>query len=169
MNNRLKREIRTDSLTKTFNRKAIFDILKHEIERSKRNEESLSICILDIDDFKKINDTYGHISGDTVIKEVADVVVQSVRSIDYVGRWGGEEFIVVMPSTCIDEAITAANRISGNIRNLEIISSDRSIRTTATIGVSALYEADTCESLLEKADKNLYKGKSGSKNCVVHG
>jgi len=166
------RELSTiDGLTKILNRGTVSHRLAEEIDRSRRYDHPLSIILCDLDRFKQINDTYGHQAGDAVLQEVAATFVEHARSSDQVGRFGGEEFLLVLPETEIGEAIEVSERL------LVAISSDpfrwgddAETTVTASIGVSALSELaahETSDALVARADKRLYEAKETGRNRVV--
>jgi diguanylate cyclase (GGDEF)-like protein len=154
-----------DQLTGLYNRQKFNDILTKEIKRERRYQNSLSIIIFDIDNFKHFNDTYGHDVGDEVLKAIASILQQSVREHDTVVRWGGEEFIVLLPQTQLDGAKNVAEKIRMAIEKHE----DEKIPApiTASFGVTSLEEKDTDISFIKKADKALYQAKNNGKNQVI--
>ena len=160
----LKRLLVTDTLTGIYNRKHIFDILDKEMERARRYENSFSVIMFDIDRFKSINDNYGHQMGDKVLITAAKAIEKSLRNLDVFGRYGGEEFLAVLPSTGTEDAYTCAERVRKNIENLEI--PDFEGKLTISSGV-AEYNNDECaEILIERADKLLYRAKENGRNRV---
>lgn len=157
-----------DELTKIPNRRSIMEYLENEITRVKRYSSNLSVFILDIDHFKKVNDTYGHLVGDFVLKECAKILSENIRKIDRVGRYGGEEFLGVLPETSLNEALQVAERIRMQVQSKEIITEyNFSINITVSIGVvQFIKNTDTSISLLSRADSALYKAKEGGRNRV---
>lgn len=156
-----------DSLTGLSNRRAFLEILKSEIERSRRYSRFLSILVLDLDHFKKINDTHGHAAGDEMLKAFGDMIEKTLRGIDLAGRLGGEEFCVLLPETAKKSAMDVAERIRHDFSKLRIKSGDNEISTTVSIGVAELGEADiSIETIMERADKGLYKAKQLGRNRV---
>lgn len=154
-----------DQLTGLYNRQKFTEILTKEIKRDKRYTNSLSLILFDIDNFKKFNDDFGHPIGDEVLTTISDVVLTSVREHDTVVRWGGEEFLILVPQTDIQGAINVAEKIRLAI---ETISSEEIPRQiTASFGIAKLSKDDTKESILKKADEALYKAKDAGKNRVV--
>ena len=152
-----------DSLTRLYSRRYIMNRLAEEVERSKRYGESLSVAMLDIDNFKRINDRNGHDVGDEALRRVAELVMDNVRSIDVVGRYGGEEFLIIFPHTPLDHAVKSCERIRKKIEKARIIPSN----LTVSIGVTQLTEDEDVDSVVKKADIALYWAKSYGKNCVV--
>ncbi len=157
-----------DPLTKLYNRRAIVEYAEREVERSKRYNHQFSIILLDIDDFKGINDTYGHTIGDIVLKQLAEIIKNEVRDIDRVGRYGGEEFIIVLPETRIENAKKLAERIRARILEKEFKISDYKISVTISAGISGFRtHGETFEEILQAADLALYQAKKKGKNQVV--
>lgn len=153
-----------DSLTGAYNRSTLNELLEYELERSKRKNKPLSIIFLDIDDFKSINDKYGHEKGDFVLKKVVDLMGQKLRKSDRLGRWGGEEFLIMLPETNGDEAVLVAEKLR------EVISmGDYKISSTVTssLGVATHAEDENLDSMIARADRYLYKAKKEGKNRVV--
>jgi len=157
----------TDQLTSLFNHSFFYIRLEGEFERAVRYDSSLSLILMDIDDFKRINDTYGHRIGDMVLRETSAVIKNSVRKIDVVARYGGEEIAVLLPQTSLSGALGEAERIRLNIEN-QIFSEDLDEVITVSLGVST-YSFDNTkrpEDLVNFADKALYEAKDAGKNCV---
>ena len=107
----LEREAQTDFLTGLYNKRVLMDILSHELEQNRRYDRPLSVLFIDIDDFKAYNDAYGHVAGDMVLKKVAEILKASTRQADFAGRYGGEEFVVILPGTAKEDALAVAERI----------------------------------------------------------
>ena len=164
-NSRLYDFATTDALTGLHNKRFIMNELKNQIKIAKRNNRTLSLMIIDIDDFKKVNDTYGHIAGDKYLIKIAFHLNQSLREQDSAGRFGGEEFIVLLPETNIEGAFILAERIRKTIFNTKIIFEKREIKTSVSIGL-AEFDKNSPEELINKADKELYKAKTAGKNRV---
>jgi diguanylate cyclase (GGDEF)-like protein len=157
----------TDALTGLYNRRYILNELENQHKIAKRNERTFSLMIIDIDDFKQINDTFGHPAGDEFLKKFAFVINHSLREQDIPGRVGGEEFLIILPETSIDGAFRLANRIRERIQNTELIYEGSTIKTTISVGVSQ-YEFNTdSQTLFRLADHALYKAKQSGKNMVV--
>lgn len=144
-----------------YNRRYLQEVLDREIRRSIRSERHLGVLILDLDHFKKFNDTYGHEAGDSVLRETASLLVRSVRAEDFVCRYGGEEFVVVLPTADLRAAEARAQRIREKLRDLVVMDHGRSLGIiTASIGVAALPDQGTSEKeLLQAADAALYRAK----------
>lgn len=159
----------TDYLTGLLNRREGEKRFKQEMVRSARESQSLAVLVLDIDLFKQINDNFGHQAGDEAIKRVAEILVTTLRGYDIICRYGGEEYLVVLPATGLKKSIEIAERIRQTIAN-EVIQSrnGKDIRLTISIGVSALRPDDTLDSLLYRADNALFIAKEEGRNQVQH-
>jgi two-component system cell cycle response regulator len=160
----------TDGLTGLYNRRYMEGHLSTLTEESKSRGRELSLLILDIDFFKSINDTYGHDAGDDVLREFGRRLRKAVRGIDLVSRFGGEEFVVVMPETDMGTAFAVAERIRERIAALPfpIAGRTREVPVTISIGIAQLMGADdTSDSLLKRADRALYAAKRDGRNRVV--
>ena len=155
----------TDHLSELLNRRKIFEILDDEFSRFKRYNIPASIIVLDIDRFKKINDTHGHDAGDRVIIEVSNILKNEVRQNDHVGRTGGDEFLIVLPHSGIHEAVKLAERIKSKLNRPFRISEDITITLSGSMGIAKLSSDDiTAVSWYERADKNLYDVKQNGRN-----
>lgn len=157
-----------DSLTRLWNRAAVLDILSTEIARSKRDGSSLGIVLVDIDHFKRINDTYGHPIGDAVLCETARILRDSTRPYDAVGRLGGEEFLVVLPGCDRINAVSHAERLRSAISSTPIFTQSGPVEITASMGVTFLpIDSDNdAATLVRAADEALYRAKNAGRNCV---
>ena len=157
----------TDPLTELYNRRHFYDLANSEFERSRRYGHSLSLIMLDIDHFKRVNDTYGHLAGDQVLKEVARRCMEVVREIDVVARYGGEEFIVLLPETVLEGAAQAAERMKARITDQPIIVGEWQVEVSVCIGVAEIDERCLdLEALLERADQALYAAKRAGRGQV---
>ena len=154
-----------DPLTGLFNREYMNEFLQNKINESKRYLIPLSIAIIDIDFFKKINDTYGHLIGDCVLKELANLLLKHFRNSDTIIRYGGEEILVIMPFSKLNDAYKKME----NFRELvekHIFCGKKNIKLTISVGVSE-FRDENVKSLIEKTDKNLYKAKKSGRNKVI--
>jgi diguanylate cyclase (GGDEF)-like protein len=144
-------------------------VLDREIRRAIRSEQQVGILMLDLDHFKKFNDTYGHEAGDSVLRETASLLVRSVRAEDFVCRYGGEEFVVVLPTADLHAAESRAQRIREKVRDLVVTDRGRSVGLiTVSIGVAALPDQGVSEKeLLQAADAALYRAKRDGRDRVV--
>ncbi len=158
----------TDNLTGISNRRFFDEVAKKEVARSRRYKTPLSGIMFDIDWFKKVNDTYGHLAGDIVLKHLAEVAKSKLREMDFIARVGGEEFAVLLPETDIDDAIKVAERIRQSVEKSEVIFSDQVIKITISIGVSKLLPEDgkSFLTLFQRADEALYRAKQKGRNQV---
>lgn len=167
-NTKLHTLARTDSLTQLPNRRAILEKLEYEKLKFERSKDTFTIAMIDLDDFKFINDKHGHECGDFVLKQISNLMVDIVRKQDVVGRYGGEEFILLLPQTDVKGGLHIARLILQQIAKFPITYKDKEISLTATIGLSHYNNEDmTIISLIKSADKAMYKGKSQGKNKVL--
>ncbi|MDQ7043071.1 MAG: cache domain-containing protein [Sulfurimonas sp.] len=164
INNKLNYLATTDSLTQVHNRYSILEILTHEIQRAKRNGTLLSVVLFDIDFFKKINDTYGHDKGDSILCELAALTSKSLRNIDFLGRYGGEEFLIVMPDTSLENALTISTRVKENIQNHHF---EEGIKVTVSLGLVQLRNNENIDELLKRADELMYTSKENGRNKIT--
>jgi diguanylate cyclase (GGDEF)-like protein/PAS domain S-box-containing protein len=159
---------RTDSLTGLPNRRQLEESLLKESHRTNRSLREFSICIGDIDDFKNVNDNYGHDIGDQVLRDVAGIFKESTRSTDVIGRWGGEEFLFMLPETPVDGAMTLMERIRQFVQNHVTRLGDVSLSVTMTFGCSAYLPGNDLDQVIKQADLALYAGKKDpNKNLAV--
>ncbi|MDD4954514.1 MAG: GGDEF domain-containing protein [Candidatus Omnitrophica bacterium] len=156
-----------DSLTETYNRRYFVMRFMEEFERAKSFSLKLSALMIDVDNFKKINDTYGHLVGDAVLKEIAKIIKENIREIDSLSRFGGEEFALILPETDKMAAIVVAERIRSKISQQIIKAFDETLGVTISVGVSN-FPQNTLYSdvLMETADKALYQAKNSGRNKV---
>ena len=154
----------TDPLTSIYNRRKFNKLLASEVERSKRYQTNLSIIMCDIDHFKKINDTYGHDVGDEALKVFSEKINENIREIDMFARWGGEEFMILMPNVSIDDACSVAEKLRKVITSTEVKKLDS---ITASFGVTDLHEDETAESFIKRVDLAMYKAKNNGRNNVA--
>ncbi|GAA5316760.1 MAG: GGDEF domain-containing protein [Candidatus Pelagadaptatus aseana] len=156
-----------DPLTGAGNRAGMDQSLEREILLAQRYEQPLSILAIDIDFFKNINDKFGHVCGDDVLKEVAQSIAEVTRQTDMTFRFGGEEFMVILSKTDLQGASLIAERVRKFIESLQVESHKELIKTTVSIGVSTLHQGDDNTSLFDRADKALYRAKRSGRNRVV--
>jgi diguanylate cyclase (GGDEF)-like protein len=158
-----------DGLTDLFNHRHSIELVANEFGRVGRYAGGVSLLMVDIDHFKNINDAHGHQAGDAVLKEVARVLKDNLRHVDALGRYGGEEFIAILPHTVREEALQTAERLRKGIDDHVFRVGDRELRTTISVGV-ACFPSDTVDSpngLVREADKALYKAKQAGRNRVA--
>ena len=158
-----------DSLTGLLNRRAIYDHAEEELARARREARPMSLVLLDVDHFKAVNDQHGHLVGDQALRLIADTIVQNIRSYDKAGRWGGEEFLLVLPRTTLSEAVAVAERVRAGVAASQLPLSDGGcLQLRASLGVANTspeipWDLDT---LLRQADQALYCAKRKGRNRV---
>jgi len=160
----------SDELTQLANYRAFYETFQREIERALRYDRPLALLMIDIDDFKKCNDTYGHLAGDSVLKQIAGLIKKNTRGSDFIARYGGEEFFAVLPETDEAEALAVAERIRSEIELYVFLDDNQGeiSHLTVTIGISSLpLRATNKRDLIRTADFALYRGKTAGKNRVV--
>jgi diguanylate cyclase (GGDEF)-like protein len=156
-----------DSLTQVFSRRYLLERLGEEIERSIKFKYKFSFLMIDIDNFKDYNDRYGHLVGDAILREVTNVIKENIRQIDLVGRYGGEEFSIILTETDEEQARYAAERIRQAIADKVIKIYDEQLKVTISIGISIFpYNADNVSALIDTADQALYRSKELGRNKV---
>jgi diguanylate cyclase (GGDEF)-like protein len=153
----------TDKLTGAHNRTKFDEIMDREMERFRRYNEPLSLIMFDIDNFKEINDTYGHSIGDYILQKIAAIARETIRKIDYFVRWGGEEFIVISPETTLEKAHALAKRLRRNVENYRF---NKVGKATVSLGVTEFNNRDTIDTLIKRVDDIMYKAKIKGKNRV---
>ena len=158
-----------DELTGLYNRRFLMEVLAREQSRARRMNSAFAVCLFDIDHFKAINDTYGHAVGDAVLKHFALISNSGLREVDVLGRYGGEEFLLILPDTDRSGACTGAERVRAAIEaaGFPQLPADRRVTVTVTIGVAASGRDETVEALIGRADGALYEGKAAGRNRVV--
>jgi two-component system, cell cycle response regulator len=158
-----------DSLTDLFNHRHIMDLVQHEFERVGRYQSAFSALMIDVDHFKRINDEHGHPAGDAVLREMAQVLRESLRNVDALGRYGGEEFVAVLPHTAAEEARQTAERIRYHVHRRVFHAGASEVRISVSVGVATCPSpgVDSAESLLREADKALYRAKDAGRNRVA--
>ena len=157
----------TDELTGILNRRSFTSFIKLEFINAKKNFSPFSLAIIDIDYFKQVNDEYGHLVGDEILIDLANLMKSSFRSTDKVCRWGGEEYAILLPGTSLPNAVSAIDHFRQKIENHEYQSSSNTIKYTISAGVSESLTIDkNIDDLIKRADEALYKAKSSNRNCV---
>ena len=159
----------TDHLTGLFNRRFLMEALDKEVQRSRRKDGQVALLLLDIDHFKRVNDTHGHLQGDVVLQKVALHIQKELRSYDIAARYGGEEFVAVLPDTSLKEAFNVADRIRLSVQGMRFAGSLSNERVTVSLGV-ALFPSpsfDDIDGLLRAADEALYQAKERGRNRVI--
>lgn len=162
--NRMQELANTDTLTGIANRLKFNTIFEHQVDLSLRYKKELSLVFLDIDFFKKVNDTYGHKVGDAVLVKISQMLLGCVRASDLAARWGGEEFVIVSPETKQSEAVNIAEKLRKCIEETEF---EGVKHITCSFGVTSLNADDDAHTFLTRADNALYAAKEAGRNCVV--
>jgi two-component system cell cycle response regulator len=168
-NRRLEALATTDPLTRVLNRRALLDRLTAEVDRARRFNSSLSLLLLDVDHFKQINDTAGHLAGDAVLRQLGAVLEDAIRKVDIVARYGGEEFVAILPETAAEGGIIFAERLRERIAAQAFdVGIGRPVRLTVSIGIATFPSPRiaTTEDFFARADEALYRAKSGGRNQV---
>jgi two-component system chemotaxis response regulator CheY len=166
---RLEVMVSTDDLTGVANRRALLARLTEELAQARRTGHDLSVAMIDIDRFKRLNDTYGHAAGDLVLREIVNRVLGAKREYDIVGRLGGEEFVVILPELALEEAVAVAERLRAQVADAPfVLSSGSRLSATFSVGVASAPagRAESIDSLLAAADRALYRAKERGRNRV---
>ncbi|MBI5921629.1 MAG: diguanylate cyclase [Betaproteobacteria bacterium] len=157
-----------DQLTGIPNRRHFLSLGTREVERGSRSGQPLTLCMIDIDNFKRVNDTHGHATGDAVLKRTAGLLAQSIRTVDVCGRLGGEEFVALLPEANLAAARQVAERLREDIARTRVVTADNiEVSVTISVGICQLGEAETLEQLMIRADQSLYAAKHAGRNQVV--
>lgn len=164
---RIQELVNIDELTGIYNRRRIFQVLSEESNRYQRAPGAFSLGILDVDFFKHINDSHGHQAGDEILRKLAGCVSDGLRVIDSFGRYGGEEFLLILPQTTLAGAQVKAERIRASIEALRFDSLPEGIRVTVSIGLAEFQAGETTDDTLARADKALYQAKEAGRNRVI--
>lgn len=159
--------VREDQLTGSLNRRGLDDVFEREADRADRRGTPLCAAMLDLDNFKKLNDTYGHSAGDEALVHLVRIVKQTLRSIDVIARYGGEEFLIVMPETTLDEAAMAMTRVQRELTTHFFSANDQRLFITFSAGVALRAPREPQDSIIKRADKAMYEAKKTGKNRVV--
>ncbi|HEX2676876.1 MAG TPA: diguanylate cyclase, partial [Polyangiales bacterium] len=164
----LRRQAMHDSLTGVWNRGAIMDGLKQSFDQAHREGTSLGVVLADIDRFKQINDTLGHMTGDAVLKEVVNRLRVGLRSYDKIGRYGGEEFLIVSPGCASTDAVVVAERLRGSVASSPVVVGERTLQVTLSLGVAVSSQVQRLDvdTLVSSADAALYRAKNAGRNRV---
>lgn len=164
LNNKLRHTSTHDNLTKIYNRAAIMEFLENDIKRTKRIKTSLGLVMFDLDFFKLVNDTYGHLVGDEVLRNVAHLIQKNIRGIDLLGRYGGEEFLLILPDTTLTEGINLCERLIEKINSNIIVTSKGELKQTISMGITVYNENETIDCFIERVDSALYQSKKTGRN-----
>lgn len=164
---KLNKLARRDELTGLYNRRVLEEFLEHELNRTTRTLRGFTVAIADLDDFKKVNDTFGHDCGDEALKALSKVLLNGTRATDTVGRWGGEEFLFVLTETSLDGSRIVLDRIRRRVSEIELICDGHAVKLSISIGMS--YCVGTCkrDHVIKEADLALYEAKRTGKNKVM--
>jgi diguanylate cyclase (GGDEF)-like protein len=168
-NRRLEALATTDPLTRVLNRRALLDRLNAEVDRVRRFNGVLSLLVIDVDHFKPVNDTYGHLAGDSVLRQLGALLDDAVRTVDIVARYGGEEFVMLLPETNREGGILFAERLRDRIASKPFdVGIEKPVHLTVSIGIASFPSprVTTTEDLFARADEALYRAKSGGRNRV---
>lgn len=158
---------RVDSLTGLYNRRFLNQRLDEELERSRRHGNPLCLLLLDVDYFKQINDDHGHLCGDQVLLSLSGILRTTLRKSDIAARFGGEEFICVLPETTLEQAHLLAERCRQKVAGAQLIYHDVPLSITISLGVAEMIPDDTFDSLIKRADDAMYRAKQAGRNCSV--
>ena len=156
-----------DSLTQTWNKRYLLETLKRELKRRERTRRDLSLIVLDLDYFKKVNDTYGHLVGDELLRQTSGRLRKVLRGEDILARFGGEEFCIVLTETSGVEARVCAQRCLEVVSETPFLTAAGQIESTISIGIGVARTTMTCDQLIKIADDNLYKAKQRGRNQVI--
>jgi len=158
-----------DELTGLANRRHMLALLKAEQARQQRTEQPLSLVLLDLDHFKRVNDTYGHLAGDVVLKGFADAASSTLRGSDVLSRWGGEEFLLMLPDTGADEAERCVERMRQGLAQVAFKAVAPDLKITFSAGLSVCRAGAPLDAAIERADMAMYRAKAQGRNCTVRG
>ena len=169
LNRALEETSSRDPLTGLLNRRALMETIKQEVQRAARTGDSFVVAMLDVDHFKAVNDRFGHETGDRALVELAGVLVESLREYDLCGRWGGEEFLVLLPQTQPEAAQAVMDRLVGDVRTMAMAAGDEVLRLTVSIGMAHHQLGETFSETLSRADQALYLAKQDGRDRVALG
>lgn len=166
LNTRLELMVRTDILTGLANRMEMINQLDIEQKRSERHHKTFSLILGDLDFFKQVNDTFGHQAGDRVLRQVSSRLRDNLRAEDVCARWGGEEFMILLPETALEQAVVVAEKLAAAVRDNEIRWNGRSIRMTMSFGVGEFHRGNSIDEFMQRVDNALYVAKNAGRNRV---
>jgi len=167
LQHKLERLAQKDPLTDLYNRRRMDELLNIEISRVKRNNNQFCLILCDIDHFKQVNDSYGHETGDKVIIAVANILKESLRQQDFISRWGGEEFLIALPDTSINQAVIVADKIRNLCENIIVSNAGHNVHFTMTFGIDVFDNTKDIKATIAAADAALYEGKQTGRNSVI--
>ena len=168
LEDQLRQQANTDSLTGLNSRRYFYELAGHEFSRSKRFKAPLALLMIDVDHFKEFNDTYGHMAGDAILRTAGAVCLQTMREIDILGRFGGEEFVALLPGIDGMHALAAAERLRLALADSGVpLDAEKMLNFTVSIGVTSLLEQDdSIEAVVKRADEAMYEAKLAGRNCA---
>jgi diguanylate cyclase (GGDEF)-like protein len=166
LSQKLAEQARRDALTGAYNRRHLGEQLDYQIANFMRNQQLFSVVLIDIDHFKLINDHHGHDVGDVVLKGATQAMAKALREIDVFGRWGGEEFLCILPHTDSDNAVLCAERLRQSLKETNFDESSLGLRVTASFGVASVHNGDCVEDIVKRCDQALYRAKSEGRDRV---
>ncbi|WP_277057945.1 diguanylate cyclase [Trichlorobacter lovleyi] len=167
LNMRLELMVRTDILTGLANRMEMLNQLEVELKRSERHNKTFSLILGDLDLFKQVNDTFGHLAGDRVLRQIGTQLKDNLRSEDVCARWGGEEFMVLLPETSLEQAVIVAEKLAAAVRGKEIVWDTQPIHLTMSFGVGAFCAGCSIDEFIQQVDNALYAAKNAGRDRVV--
>lgn len=167
VNERIKQSATLDDLTGVFNRRQMIKILSREKSLADRGDPSFSVCLFDLDDFKRVNDTYGHLNGDVVLKTLVQKIKENIREQDYIARYGGEEFVVILAYPEIQDAVICAERLRTLVSQINYPGLPDDLEVTISIGVTRYRPVESLDALIGRADTALYQAKIEGKDRVI--
>lgn len=167
LNMRLELMVRTDILTGLANRMEMLNQLEVELKRSERHNKTFSLILGDLDLFKQVNDTFGHLAGDRVLRQIGTQLKDNLRSEDVCARWGGEEFMVLLPETSLEQAVIVAEKLAAAVRGKEIVWDTQPIHLTMSFGVGAFCTGCSIDEFIQQVDNALYAAKNAGRDRVV--
>jgi two-component system cell cycle response regulator len=158
-----------DKLTQTYNRNYLESYFKNLIANLQKEERSSILCVIDIDDFKKLNDVYGHTTGDKILKSIASIFLKNIRSSDFIARIGGEEFVIILHDVIREEARLIIDQLREKVSDAQFLdySESNKVKCTISAGIDEIQKNDSLASAVDRADKNLYKAKNSGKNMII--
>ncbi|MCW5625361.1 MAG: diguanylate cyclase, partial [Burkholderiales bacterium] len=164
---RISEQVREDQLTGALNRRGMEDAMTREIARAQRSQKPLCLAVLDVDNFKRLNDTHGHAAGDAALVHLARAIRHTVRPTDIIARYGGEEFVIILSDTEIDEAVRVISRLQRELTKKFFLHDNERLLVTFSAGVAEYRGEESEEAVLQRADKAMYQAKLQGKNRVV--
>jgi diguanylate cyclase len=159
--------VREDQLTGSLNRRGLDDAFEREVARSDRRNTPLCIALLDLDDFKRLNDTHGHTAGDEALIHLVHVIKDTLRTMDVIARFGGEEFLIVLPDTTMDDAMQTVTRVQRELTKRIFMHNNEKLLITFSAGVALRKAGEDQTTIIKRADDALYKAKRAGKNRVI--